>query len=75
VLDNFGYRLTKSSEGRKTRPVVGREREIERLAQILSRRKKKHPVLMGNPVLGNQQLQKGLALRITKKNVSRVLVQ
>jgi len=72
VLDNFGIDLTKAEEGRLD-PIVGREREIERLAQILSRRKKNNPVLIGEPGVGKSAIAEGLALRITKKNVSRVL--
>ena len=73
VLDNFGIDLTKSAEEGKLDPVVGREKEIERLAQILSRRKKNNPVLIGEPGVGKSAIVEGLALRITKKNVSRVL--
>ncbi|MBS1231579.1 MAG: Clp protease ClpC [Bacteroidetes bacterium] len=73
VLDNFGIDLTKAAEEGKLDPVVGREREIERLAQILSRRKKNNPVLIGEPGVGKSAIAEGLALRITKKNVSRVL--
>jgi len=73
VLDNFGIDLTKAADEGKLDPVVGREREIERLAQILSRRKKNNPVLIGEPGVGKSAIAEGLALRITKKNVSRVL--
>jgi ATP-dependent Clp protease ATP-binding subunit ClpC len=73
VLDNFGIDLTKAAEEGKLDPVVGREREIERLAQILSRRKKNNPVLIGEPGVGKSAIAEGLALRINKKNVSRVL--
>ena len=73
VLDNFGIDLTKAAEDGKLDPVVGREREIERLAQILSRRKKNNPVLIGEPGVGKSAIAEGLALRIIKKNVSRVL--
>ena len=73
VLDNFGIDLTKAAEDGKLDPVIGREREIERLAQILSRRKKNNPVLIGEPGVGKSAIAEGLALRITKKNVSRVL--
>ena len=73
VLDNFGIDLTKAAEEGKLDPVVGREREIERLAQILSRRKKNNPVLIGEPGVGKSAIAEGLALRIIKKNVSRVL--
>lgn len=73
VLDNFGIDLTKAAEENRLDPVVGREREIERLAQILSRRKKNNPVLIGEPGVGKSAIAEGLALRITKRNVSRVL--
>ena len=73
VLDNFGIDLTKAAEEGRLDPVVGRERQIERLAQILSRRKKNNPVLIGEPGVGKSAIAEGLALRITKKNVSRVL--
>ncbi len=73
VLDNFGIDLTKAAEESRLDPVVGREREIERLAQILSRRKKNNPVLIGEPGVGKSAIAEGLALRITRKNVSRVL--
>src|SRR5664279_54553 len=73
VLDNFGIDLTKAAEEGRLDPVVGREREIERLAQILSRRKKNNPVLIGEPGVGKTAIAEGLALRIIKKKVSRVL--
>jgi len=73
VLDNFGIDLTKAAEEGRLDPVVGRDREIERLAQILSRRKKNNPVLIGEPGVGKSAIAEGLALRITKRNVSRVL--
>ncbi len=73
VLDNFGIDLTKAAEEDRLDPVVGREREIERLAQILSRRKKNNPVLIGEPGVGKSAIAEGLALRIAKRNVSRVL--
>ncbi len=73
VLDNFGIDLTKAAEEGRLDPVVGRECEIERLAQILSRRKKNNPVLIGEPGVGKSAIAEGLALRITKRNVSRVL--
>jgi len=73
VLDNFGIDLTKAADENQLDPVVGREREIERLAQILSRRKKNNPVLIGEPGVGKSAIAEGLALRISKKNVSRVL--
>ena len=64
VLDNFGVDMTRAAEEGKLDPVVGREREIERLAQILSRRKKNNPVLIGEPGVGNSAIVDGLALRI-----------
>ena len=73
VLDNFGIDLTKAADENRLDPVVGRGREIERLAQILSRRKKNNPVLIGEPGVGKSAIAEGLALRISKKNVSRVL--
>jgi ATP-dependent Clp protease ATP-binding subunit ClpC len=73
VLDNFGIDLTRAAEEGRLDPIVGREREIERLAQILSRRKKNNPVLIGEPGVGKSAIAEGLALRITRKNVSRVL--
>jgi ATP-dependent Clp protease ATP-binding subunit ClpC len=73
VLDNFGIDLTKAADEGRMDPIVGREREIERLAQILSRRKKNNPVLIGEPGVGKSAIAEGLALRISKKNVSRVL--
>lgn len=73
VLDNFGIDLTKAADEGRLDPVVGREREIERLAQILSRRKKNNPVLIGEPGVGKSAIAEGLALRIIKRNVSRVL--
>ncbi|MGA1976635.1 MAG: ATP-dependent Clp protease ATP-binding subunit [Bacteroidales bacterium] len=73
VLDNFGIDLTKAADEGRLDPVVGREREIERLAQILSRRKKNNPVLIGEPGVGKSAIAEGLALRISKKHVSRVL--
>ena len=73
VLDNFGIDLTKAAEEGRLDPIVGREREIERLAQILSRRKKNNPVLIGDPGVGKSAIAEGLALRIVRKNVSRVL--
>ena len=73
VLDNFGIDLTKAAEENRLDPIVGRGREIERLAQILSRRKKNNPVLIGEPGVGKSAIAEGLALRIVQKNVSRVL--
>lgn len=73
VLDNFGRDLTKLAEEGKLDPIVGREKEIERVAQILSRRKKNNPVLIGEPGVGKTAIAEGLALRIIKRKVSRVL--
>lgn len=73
VLDNFGMDMTRAAAEGKLDPVVGREREIERLAQILSRRKKNNPVLIGEPGVGKSAIVEGLALRIVQKKVSRIL--
>lgn len=73
VLDNFGRDLTKAAEEGKLDPIVGREKEIERVAQILSRRKKNNPILIGEPGVGKTAIAEGLALRIIQKKVSRVL--
>ena len=73
VLDNFGRDLTKFAEDDKLDPIVGREKEIERVSQILSRRKKNNPLLIGEPGVGKSAIAEGLALRITERNVSRVL--
>lgn len=73
VLDNFGRDLTKAAEENKLDPIVGRDREIERVAQILSRRKKNNPVLIGEPGVGKTAIAEGLALRIIQRKVSRVL--
>jgi len=73
VLDNFGRDLTKMAIDNKLDPIVGREKEIERVAQVLSRRKKNNPVLIGEPGVGKTAIAEGLALRIINKNVSRVL--
>ncbi|MDP1675309.1 MAG: ATP-dependent Clp protease ATP-binding subunit [Bacteroidota bacterium] len=73
VLDNFGRDLTKLAGEGKLDPVVGREKEIERVAQVLSRRKKNNPVLIGEPGVGKTAIAEGLALRIINKKVSRVL--
>lgn len=73
VLDNFGTDITKAAEEGKLDPVVGRVKEIERLAQILSRRKKNNPILIGEPGVGKSAIVEGLALRITEKKVSRIL--
>jgi ATP-dependent Clp protease ATP-binding subunit ClpC len=73
VLDNFGRDLTKLAIEDKLDPIVGREKEIERVAQVLSRRKKNNPVLIGEPGVGKSAIAEGLALRIVQKKVSRVL--
>ncbi|MBX2975764.1 MAG: ATP-dependent Clp protease ATP-binding subunit [Ignavibacteriaceae bacterium] len=73
VLDNFGRDLTKLAVDDKLDPVVGREKEIERVAQILSRRKKNNPVLIGEPGVGKTAIAEGLALRIVQKKVPRIL--
>jgi ATP-dependent Clp protease ATP-binding subunit ClpC len=73
VLDNFGVDLTKAAEESRLDPIVGREKEIERLAQILSRRKKNNPILIGEPGVGKSAIVEGLALRIIQRKVSRVL--
>jgi ATP-dependent Clp protease ATP-binding subunit ClpC len=73
VLDNFGRDLTVLAEQDKLDPVVGREKEIERVSQVLSRRKKNNPLLIGEPGVGKSAIAEGLALRIIQKRVSRVL--
>ncbi len=73
VLDSFGTDMTRAAEENRLDPIVGREREIERLAQILSRRKKNNPVLIGEPGVGKSAIVEGLALRIVQRKVSRVL--
>ncbi len=73
VLDNFGTDLTKYAEEGKLDPVIGRKEEIERVSQILSRRKKNNPLLIGEPGVGKSAIAEGLAIRIIKKQVSRVL--
>ncbi|MDO4727644.1 MAG: ATP-dependent Clp protease ATP-binding subunit [Bacteroidota bacterium] len=73
VLDNFGRDLTLLAEEGKLDPVVGREKEIERVSQILSRRKKNNPLLIGEPGVGKSAVAEGLALRIVQKKISRVL--
>ncbi|SHF53038.1 ATP-dependent Clp protease ATP-binding subunit ClpC [Salegentibacter echinorum] len=73
VLDNFGRDLTAMAEDDKLDPVVGREKEIERVSQILSRRKKNNPLLIGEPGVGKSAIAEGLALRIIKRKVSRIL--
>ena len=73
ILDNFGKDLTKLAEKNKLDPVIGREKEIERVAQVLTRRKKNNPVLIGEPGVGKTAIAEALALRITQKKVSRIL--
>ena len=73
VLDNFGTDMTKAAEEGKLDPVVGRVKEIERLAQILRRRKKNNPIVIGEPGVGKSAIVEGLALRIVEKKVSRIL--
>jgi len=73
VLDNFGTDMTKAAMENKLDPIVGREKEIERLAQILSRRKKNNPILIGEPGVGKSAIVEGLARRIVEKKVSRIL--
>ncbi len=73
VLDNFGRDLTLMAENGKLDPVVGRKKEIERISQILSRRKKNNPILIGEPGVGKSAIAEGLALRIIQKKVSRIL--
>ncbi len=73
VLDNFGRDITKLAEDNKLDPIIGREKEIERVSQILSRRKKNNPILIGEPGVGKTAIVEGLALRIIQKKVSRTL--
>ena len=73
VLDNFGRDLTKMAEEGRLDPIVGRQEEIERVSQVLSRRKKNNPILIGEPGVGKSAIAEGLALRIVNKKVSRVL--
>ncbi len=73
VLDNFGIDITRLAEENSLDPIVGRENEIERLAQILSRRKKNNPILIGEPGVGKSAIAEGLAIRIVQKKVSRLL--
>jgi ATP-dependent Clp protease ATP-binding subunit ClpC len=73
VLDNFGRDITKLAEEGNLDPIVGRENEIERVSQILSRRKKNNPILIGEPGVGKTAIVEGLALRIVQRKVSRVL--
>jgi ATP-dependent Clp protease ATP-binding subunit ClpC len=74
VLDAFGRNLNKLAEEGKLDPVVGREKELERIAQILSRRKKNNPILIGEPGVGKSAIAEGLALRIQERNVPRILM-
>ncbi len=73
VLDNFGHDLTLAAEENRLDPIVGREKELERIAQILSRRKKNNPILIGEPGVGKSAIAEGLALRIIDRKVSRAL--
>lgn len=73
VLDNYGIDLTKYAEEGKLDAIIGREKEIERVSQILSRRKKNNPILIGEPGVGKSAIAEGLALRIVQRKVSRVL--
>ena len=73
MLDTFGTDMTKAAEEGRLDPVVGREKEIERIAQILSRRKKNNPILIGEPGVGKSAIVEGLARRIVEKKVSRIL--
>lgn len=73
VLDNFGRDLTKYAEEGKLDPIIGREKELQRIAQILSRRKKNNPILIGEPGVGKSAIAEGLALRIVDRKVSRAL--
>ena len=73
VLDNFGRDLTKAASENRLDPIVGREKELERVAQILSRRKKNNPILIGEPGVGKSAIAEGLALRIVQRKVSRAL--
>ncbi len=73
VLDNFGRDITRAAEEGRLDPIVGRQKELERIAQILSRRKKNNPILIGEPGVGKSAIAEGLALRITQRKVSRAL--
>ena len=73
VLDTYSRDLTKMAEEGKLDPIVGREKEIERVSQILSRRKKNNPILIGEPGVGKSSIAEGLALRIIQRKVSRIL--
>ncbi len=74
VLDNFGRDLTKAADEDRLDPIIGRDKELERIAQILSRRKKNNPVLIGDPGVGKSAIAEGLALRIYHRNVPRTLL-
>jgi len=73
VLDNFGRDITRAAEEDRLDPIVGREQELQRIAQVLSRRKKNNPILIGEPGVGKSAIAEGLALRIVKRKVSRAL--
>lgn len=73
VMDNFGRDLTRAAEENRLDPIVGREKELERISQILSRRKKNNPILIGEPGVGKSAIAEGLALRIVQRRVSRAL--
>jgi ATP-dependent Clp protease ATP-binding subunit ClpC len=73
VLDNFGRDITKAAEEGRLDPIVGREKELQRIAQILSRRKKNNPILIGEPGVGKSAIAEGLALRIVQRKVARSL--
>ncbi|MCK9219129.1 MAG: ATP-dependent Clp protease ATP-binding subunit [Bacteroidales bacterium] len=73
VLDNFGRDITKAAEEGRLDPIVGREKELQRIAQVLSRRKKNNPILIGEPGVGKSAIAEGLALRIVQRKVSRAL--
>jgi ATP-dependent Clp protease ATP-binding subunit ClpC len=73
VLDNFGRDLTKAAAENRLDPIVGREKELERISQILSRRKKNNPILIGEPGVGKSAIAEGLAIRIVQRKVSRAL--
>ncbi len=73
VLDNFGRDITKLAEENRLDPIVGREKELERIAQVLSRRKKNNPILIGEPGVGKSAIAEGLAIRIVERKVSRAL--
>jgi ATP-dependent Clp protease ATP-binding subunit ClpC len=73
MLDQFGRNITKLAEAGKIDPIIGRDKEIERVSQILSRRKKNNPILIGEPGVGKTAIADGLALRIKEKKVSRTL--